>query len=160
MFQVTFFNPVIERGRRLQRQKKVFSKQHGMLQCSHTTFLYPRLDFKIFFPACCFSCFTFFWQADQTCTCSAAPSTCGKRDLNPPVNKRMRSVCVLSHHRWLYQSVTAICHSDMDPFCMIAPHGFIQTYSEHTDGKYTKWCIMHEVRVFLTAAVFWSCLNN
>uniref|UniRef100_A0A665WKP4 protein kinase C n=1 Tax=Echeneis naucrates TaxID=173247 RepID=A0A665WKP4_ECHNA len=26
--QVTFFNPVIERGRRLQRQKKVFSKQH------------------------------------------------------------------------------------------------------------------------------------
>uniref|UniRef100_A0AAX7SUE0 protein kinase C n=1 Tax=Astatotilapia calliptera TaxID=8154 RepID=A0AAX7SUE0_ASTCA len=27
--EVTFFNPVIERGRRLQRQKKVFSKQHG-----------------------------------------------------------------------------------------------------------------------------------
>ncbi|CAG5897395.1 unnamed protein product [Menidia menidia] len=27
--RVTFFNPVIERGRRLQRQKKVFSKQHG-----------------------------------------------------------------------------------------------------------------------------------
>ncbi|XP_061567063.1 serine/threonine-protein kinase N1b isoform X2 [Cololabis saira] len=26
--EVTFFNPVIERGRRLQRQKKVFSKQH------------------------------------------------------------------------------------------------------------------------------------
>uniref|UniRef100_A0A673CR20 protein kinase C n=1 Tax=Sphaeramia orbicularis TaxID=375764 RepID=A0A673CR20_9TELE len=30
--EVTFFNPVIERGRRLQRQKKVFSKQHGMLK--------------------------------------------------------------------------------------------------------------------------------
>uniref|UniRef100_A0A8C6UZ51 protein kinase C n=1 Tax=Neogobius melanostomus TaxID=47308 RepID=A0A8C6UZ51_9GOBI len=27
--EVIFFNPVIERGRRLQRQKKVFSKQHG-----------------------------------------------------------------------------------------------------------------------------------
>uniref|UniRef100_A0A3B3BSK5 Protein kinase N1b n=1 Tax=Oryzias melastigma TaxID=30732 RepID=A0A3B3BSK5_ORYME len=27
--EVTFFNPVIERGQRLQRQKKVFSKQHG-----------------------------------------------------------------------------------------------------------------------------------
>uniref|UniRef100_A0A4W6EDJ1 protein kinase C n=1 Tax=Lates calcarifer TaxID=8187 RepID=A0A4W6EDJ1_LATCA len=27
--EVTFFNPVIERGRRLQRQRKVFSKQHG-----------------------------------------------------------------------------------------------------------------------------------
>ncbi|KAM9844157.1 serine/threonine-protein kinase N1b isoform 2-T2 [Aulostomus maculatus] len=27
--EVTFFNPIIERGRRLQRQKKVFSKQHG-----------------------------------------------------------------------------------------------------------------------------------
>ncbi|XP_031150986.1 serine/threonine-protein kinase N1b isoform X3 [Sander lucioperca] len=27
--EVTFFNPVIERGRKLQRQKKVFSKQHG-----------------------------------------------------------------------------------------------------------------------------------
>ncbi|XP_049601829.1 serine/threonine-protein kinase N1 isoform X2 [Syngnathus scovelli] len=27
--EVTFFNPVIERGRRLQRQKNVFSKQHG-----------------------------------------------------------------------------------------------------------------------------------
>ncbi|KAJ4931769.1 hypothetical protein JOQ06_010209, partial [Pogonophryne albipinna] len=27
--RVIFFNPVIERGRRLQRQKKVFSKQHG-----------------------------------------------------------------------------------------------------------------------------------
>uniref|UniRef100_A0A8C5GTW8 protein kinase C n=1 Tax=Gouania willdenowi TaxID=441366 RepID=A0A8C5GTW8_GOUWI len=27
--EVTFFNPVIERGRRLQRQKKVFSKHHG-----------------------------------------------------------------------------------------------------------------------------------
>ncbi|XP_071387319.1 serine/threonine-protein kinase N1b isoform X3 [Centroberyx affinis] len=27
--EVTFFNPVIERGPRLQRQKKVFSKQHG-----------------------------------------------------------------------------------------------------------------------------------
>ncbi|XP_034567840.1 serine/threonine-protein kinase N1-like isoform X2 [Notolabrus celidotus] len=27
--EVTFFNPVIERGRRLQRQKKVFSKRHG-----------------------------------------------------------------------------------------------------------------------------------
>uniref|UniRef100_A0A8D0A3U8 protein kinase C n=1 Tax=Sander lucioperca TaxID=283035 RepID=A0A8D0A3U8_SANLU len=27
--RVTFFNPVIERGRKLQRQKKVFSKQHG-----------------------------------------------------------------------------------------------------------------------------------
>uniref|UniRef100_A0A668A8Q2 Protein kinase N1b n=1 Tax=Myripristis murdjan TaxID=586833 RepID=A0A668A8Q2_9TELE len=27
--RVTFFNPVIERGPRLQRQKKVFSKQHG-----------------------------------------------------------------------------------------------------------------------------------
>lgn len=28
-FQVTFFNPVIERVPRLQRQKKVFSKQQG-----------------------------------------------------------------------------------------------------------------------------------
>ncbi|XP_053540709.1 serine/threonine-protein kinase N1b isoform X1 [Ictalurus punctatus] len=27
--EVTFFNPVIERGPRLQRQKKIFSKQHG-----------------------------------------------------------------------------------------------------------------------------------
>uniref|UniRef100_G3NSB4 protein kinase C n=1 Tax=Gasterosteus aculeatus aculeatus TaxID=481459 RepID=G3NSB4_GASAC len=27
--EVIFFNPVIERGRKLQRQKKVFSKQHG-----------------------------------------------------------------------------------------------------------------------------------
>uniref|UniRef100_A0A3Q4ATY8 protein kinase C n=1 Tax=Mola mola TaxID=94237 RepID=A0A3Q4ATY8_MOLML len=27
--EVTFFNPVIERGRRLERQKKVFSKQHS-----------------------------------------------------------------------------------------------------------------------------------
>ncbi|CAL8270799.1 unnamed protein product [Lota lota] len=27
--EVTFFNPIIERGPRLQRQKKVFSKQHG-----------------------------------------------------------------------------------------------------------------------------------
>ncbi|XP_067088044.1 serine/threonine-protein kinase N1b, partial [Osmerus mordax] len=27
--EVTFFNPVIERGRRLQRQKKIFSKQNG-----------------------------------------------------------------------------------------------------------------------------------
>ncbi|CAK6960312.1 serine/threonine-protein kinase N1b isoform X1 [Scomber scombrus] len=27
--EVIFFNPIIERGRRLQRQKKVFSKQHG-----------------------------------------------------------------------------------------------------------------------------------
>lgn len=31
LFQVTFFNPVIERGRRLQRQKNVFSKQQGTL---------------------------------------------------------------------------------------------------------------------------------
>lgn len=29
VFQVTFFNPVIERVPRLQRQKKVFSKQQG-----------------------------------------------------------------------------------------------------------------------------------
>ena len=29
LFQVTFFNPIIERGPRLQRQKKVFSKQNG-----------------------------------------------------------------------------------------------------------------------------------
>ncbi|KAL2100939.1 hypothetical protein ACEWY4_002700 [Coilia grayii] len=29
--EVTFFNPVIERGRRLQRQKKVFSKQQGKM---------------------------------------------------------------------------------------------------------------------------------
>jgi len=33
--QVIFFNPVIERGRRLQRQKKVFSKQHGAFKCAH-----------------------------------------------------------------------------------------------------------------------------
>ena len=29
LYQVTFFNPVIERVPRLQRQKKVFSKQQG-----------------------------------------------------------------------------------------------------------------------------------
>lgn len=29
VFQVTFFNPVIERVPRLRRQKKVFSKQQG-----------------------------------------------------------------------------------------------------------------------------------
>ena len=29
LFQVTFFNPIIERGPKLQRQKKVFSKQNG-----------------------------------------------------------------------------------------------------------------------------------
>ena len=37
LFQVTFFNPIIERGPRLQRQKKVFSKQNGKMSRERET---------------------------------------------------------------------------------------------------------------------------
>uniref|UniRef100_A0A8C8EYC6 protein kinase C n=1 Tax=Oncorhynchus tshawytscha TaxID=74940 RepID=A0A8C8EYC6_ONCTS len=37
--EVMFFNPVIERGPRLQRQKKVFSKQHGKIGFSQNSVL-------------------------------------------------------------------------------------------------------------------------
>uniref|UniRef100_A0A673VT48 protein kinase C n=1 Tax=Salmo trutta TaxID=8032 RepID=A0A673VT48_SALTR len=39
--EVMFFNPVIERGPRLQRQKKVFSKQHGKRSFSQNSVLSP-----------------------------------------------------------------------------------------------------------------------
>lgn len=43
LFQVTFFNPVIERRPKLQRQKKIFSKQQG-----ESTFNITSHFFKVY----------------------------------------------------------------------------------------------------------------
>lgn len=40
-FQVTFFNPVIERRPKLQRQKKIFSKQQGELVSPEASRIFP-----------------------------------------------------------------------------------------------------------------------
>lgn len=139
MFQVTFFNPVIERGRRLQRQKKVFSKQHGMLQCSHTTFLYPRLDFKIFFPA---------WS-NVYVLCSTI-YLWKKRLESTSEQKNEKRVCVKSPHLAL-----SVCDCDLS-----FRHGPVLhdcSSRLHSDVLRTHWWKVHQVMHNARGQSFLNC---
>lgn len=151
MFQVTFFNPVIERGRRLQRQKKVFSKQHGMLQCSHTTFLYPRLDFKIFFPACCFSCFTFFLTSGSNVYVFCSAIYLWKKRLeSTSEQKNEKRVCVKSPPLAL-----SVCDCDLS-----FRHGPVLhdcSSRLHSDVLRTHWWKVHQVMHNARGQSFLNC---
>lgn len=46
VFQVMFFNPVIERGPRLQRQRKIFSKQQGNNFHTHSTVTFQIMTLR------------------------------------------------------------------------------------------------------------------
>lgn len=59
-FQVTFFNPVIERRPKLQRQKKIFSKQQGeSLLWTHHMLLFLRQQWWILGLLACLNIFNY-----------------------------------------------------------------------------------------------------